>query len=369
MRVSGRATSPPTGERSRRRAGLQITLMQIRDYILETLDQTLIFSKYLNIPQSDILQNLHYDCNKLCNPLRNDKHPSLSFKYYGNKLICKDFADYRFRGDVFEIVGYILGKNCRDTEDFLYICNDIILRCSKNVISNLKLKQEEAPYIKNSNLDISFDIRKPNKIDFMYWERYGIRRENIGVKMFVVDRYRLNDWQSPYRYSGSDPCYVYNVNPNKYKLYFPYRNKHDTKFITNNRCPIECLHHIKSYNYICLIKGYKDKILLEQMCEDKGVTDILFLSTASETINLPKDIYSLLVSYSNSGKIFTMFDTDSTGIKSAKTLQDEYGIIPLYFTLNYKSKDPSDFVKDYSYSKALIQFDNVLNKIYYGNKT
>ncbi len=28
----------------------------------------------------------------------------------GNKLIFRDFADYRYRGDVFEIVGLVLKK-------------------------------------------------------------------------------------------------------------------------------------------------------------------------------------------------------------------------------------------------------------------
>ena len=62
-----------------------------------------------------------------------------------------------------------------------------------------------------------------------------------------------------------------------------------------------------------------------------------------------------------------MFDTDATGVRSAQALKEQYNTIPIYFTNGLKSKDPSDMVKDYGYSKTIIQFKNVLKKIYYGN--
>ena len=339
----------------------------MRDFILNTLDQVTIFSKYFGIPEDVIRFNISSPNDRIRNPLRNDKHPSLSFKYYGDKLICRDFGDGRFRGDIFEVVGYIINKNCKTSEGFVYICNDIILRCSDKIVTNIEFNRTKQEHIKNQNLEITFDVRKPNKLDYIYWEQYGIKKSNLNTKVFIVDRYRLNEWQTPYRYSGTDPCYVYNVNPNKYKLYFPKRFKSQTKFITNNRCPIECLHQLKPTNYIALIKGYKDKILFEQICDEKGINDILFIPAASETIVLPTDIYKLLVSYSLSGKIFTIFDTDAAGINAAHLLQGRYNTIPIYFTNNYKSKDPSDMVKDYGYRKVFQHFDNVLKKIYYGD--
>lgn len=103
----------------------------------------------------------------------------------------------------------------------MYICNDIVLRCSDKIVTNIEFNRTEQEHIKNQNLEITFDVRKPNKLDYIYWEQYGIKKSNLNTKVFIVDRYRLNEWQTPYRYSGTDPCYVYNVNPNKYKLYFP----------------------------------------------------------------------------------------------------------------------------------------------------
>ena len=93
----------------------------MRDFILNTLDQVTIFSKYFGIPEDVIRFNISSPNDRIRNPLRNDKHPSLSFKYYSDKLICRDFGDGRFRGDIFEVVGYIINKNCKTSEGFVYI--------------------------------------------------------------------------------------------------------------------------------------------------------------------------------------------------------------------------------------------------------
>ena len=79
-----------------------------KDYILNTLDQVHIYSVFLNVPETEINNCICLRNYKISNPLRYDPNPSVSFKWYGNKLIFRDFADYRYRGDVFEIVGMLL---------------------------------------------------------------------------------------------------------------------------------------------------------------------------------------------------------------------------------------------------------------------
>ena len=73
-----------------------------KDYILNTLDQVHIYSVFLNVPETEINNCICLRNYKISNPLRYDPNPSVSFKWYGNKLIFRDFADYRYRGDVFE---------------------------------------------------------------------------------------------------------------------------------------------------------------------------------------------------------------------------------------------------------------------------
>ena len=98
-----------------------------KDYILNTLDQVHIYSVFLNIPETEINNCICLRNYKISNPLRYDPNPSVSFKWYGNKLIFRDFADYRYRGDVFEIVGLILKKNCTNNKDFIEICSNMLL--------------------------------------------------------------------------------------------------------------------------------------------------------------------------------------------------------------------------------------------------
>lgn len=81
-----------------------------KDYILNTLDQVHIYSVFLNVPETEINNCICLRNYKISNPLRYDPNPSVSFKWYGNKLIFRDFADYRYRGDVFEIVGLVLKR-------------------------------------------------------------------------------------------------------------------------------------------------------------------------------------------------------------------------------------------------------------------
>ena len=46
----------------------------------------------------------------------------------------------------------------------MYIFNDIILRCSDKIVTNIEFNRTEQEYIKNQNLEITFDVRKPNKL-------------------------------------------------------------------------------------------------------------------------------------------------------------------------------------------------------------
>ena len=155
---------------------------------------------------------------------------------------------------------------------------------------------------------------------------------------------------SPYRYTGCDPCYAYRVNPNKIKLYFPFRTKKDIRFITNNRVPIENIDNIKKADYTIIIKSIKDKILFDRIITEKNIKNIQILSAASETVNIPNDIHTVISKYTNKDNIYSLFDNDSAGIK---------GMIHL----GYDSKDPTDMVKKYGYNKVYEQFDLIIKKI------
>lgn len=336
-------------------------MLDLKDYILHNLDQVLIYSIYLGIPEDEISYNIANNNHKTSNPLRTDSDPSLSFKWYGNKLIAKDFGDPRFRGDIFEIVGYCLNLNVKNGKDFVKICNHILDDTYNGSVAKTNIKLKEASKLRNEKLKITYESRPLRNIDYEYFNKFAINRRYVDKYVEGVLTYYLDGWKSPYKYRGYDPCYCYNVNPNSYKLYFPYRTKGDKRFITNNKAPIEGLHLLRPVHDIIIIKAFKDMMLFNQMLDDFKVTDILVLPAASETFNMSKQLYSLLLKYCPNGNIHSILDLDRTGIEKMKQLEDQFAIKPIYFTQDYGVKDPTDMAKKYDYKVVCDRFEEILN--------
>ena len=237
-----------------------------KDYILNTLDQVHIYSVFLNIPETEINNCICLRNYKISNPLRYDPNPSVSFKWYGNKLIFRDFADYRYRGDIFEIVGLVLKKNCTNNKDFVDICSHIIEYASD--------VQNDSPYInrvyqsQNRIINNEFRIittvnRKASFYDYKYYNQFGITNDLVDRFVKVVESFKIDGISNPYYYTRHDPCYEYQVNDGCIKLYFPFRNKHTAnRFITNNKCPLENLDSLANTTYKLIVKSKKDKMLI-----------------------------------------------------------------------------------------------------------
>jgi len=336
----------------------------LRDRIINDFDQILIFSEYFEIDSSEIEWAIGSN-SKINNPLRNDCNPSLSFRWYKNKLIARDFGDIRWRGDIFEIVGVVLGKNCSNNYEFIEICNDIIEQCSITKVKRLttELTNGEITILQRPQLDITIRPRCFTKVDYLFFNQFGLTNNYIEEVYTPVRNYYLDDWLTPYRATKGDPCYAYTVNPDKLKLYFPYRNKKDCKFITNNHFPIECFNDIRVCEYTILIKAIKDKTLIIQILHNLGITNVQVLSLTSETSKLTIDIVDILNRYTTK-QIFTLLDLDKTGIESMLYYHTIFGFIPIYFTKGYEqtyAKDPTDLCKVIKYKKTETIFLNIYN--------
>jgi len=346
---------------------MAITLgITLKENILNTLNQVSIFAEYFEVSTEDILYSINSN-SKINNPLRQDNDPSLSFKWYGQKLIARDFADIRYRGDIFEVVGVILGKNCRNNYDFTEICNDIVSQCSDHQVrhTEVNLTDQEITAIQQKQLDIDITPRVFTKYDYIFFNQFGLSQDDVNNKVIAVRRYYFNEWLTPYRSNKSDPCYCYIVNPNKVKLYFPFRHKRDIKFITNNHFPIECFTSLRKIDYLILIKAYKDKLMLDKILKDNNITNVLVLPLSSETAKLTIEIVDLLMRYVRK-KIFTLLDLDVTGIESMIYYQKIFGFEPIYFTKGYeadKIKDPTDLCKRIKYKKVESIFLNIYNQM------
>lgn len=337
-----------------------------KDYILNVLNQVHIYSVFLNVPEIEIQNCINIRNYKICNPLRYDAHPSVSFKWFGNKLIMRDFADYKYRGDVFEIVGLVLNKNCMNNNDFVFICSKIIEYCSdvendtpyinKVYQSNNKIVNEQFRIIKTELRDFSF-------FDYKYFNQFGITNDLVNRFVKVVNSFTIDDIPNPYYYNRKDPCYQYQVQTNAIKLYFPFRKKQSgNRFITNNKCPLEEIQTIEMTDYKLLVKSQKDKMLMIRMFAELGINNVGIHVIASETAKLPDDIVKVLkdTTYKN---VFIIFDTDATGLNSAIEYEKNYGFKPIFFTKGYTAKDPTDLVKITNYDFVLSKFKDIYKNV------
>ena len=338
----------------------------LRDHILNDFDQVLIFAEYFEIDSAEIEWSINSN-SRINNPLRTDNNPSLGFKWFKTKLIARDFGDIRWRGDVFEIVGIIIGKNCSNNYEFVEICNDIIEQCSivKAKRCNTELADGEITILQRPQLNIDIKPRYFNKLDLSFFNQFGISTDYVEEVYTPVRHYYLDDWLTPYKASKADPCYAYTVNPGKLKLYFPYRNKKDCKFITNNHFPIECFNDIKICEYTILIKAIKDKTLIRKILKNLGITNVQVLSLTSETSKLTVQMVDILNRYTTK-QIFTLLDADKTGMESMIYYHTIFGFIPIYFTKGYEpthAKDPTDLCKVIKYRKTEEIFLNIYNRM------
>lgn len=332
----------------------------MKEYIL-SLDQIKLFSILLNISEDDINDSIRYKV-KLNSPFHTDKDPSLSFKFFGSRLICNDFGSH-VRGDIFDVTGYVLNLNSRDKEDFRSICSHII-----NVLDNSKTSafskviEDDTP-TEVSITTIDFIPRSFDLNDYKFFYNYFIPIEIVDISYIAVKRYFINDRLSKYRHCKEDPCYAYYNNPNSVKLYFPFRDKKMKRFISNNRIPLELIHKLVVKDYTILIKGYKDKTLMDYICLYLKIDNIQFIPLASETAILD-DILVKFINSKTLKRVFTMFDIDKTGIESSRYYEEHYGYTPL--VLSTVAKDPTDVITKVKFQKFIHLFQNLNKKIQNG---
>lgn len=343
-----------------------------KDYILNTLDQVHIYSVFLNVPETEINNCICLRNYKISNPLRYDPNPSVSFKWYGNKLIFRDFADYRYRGDVFEIVGLVLKKNCTNNKDFIEICSNIIEYAS-DVLNDSpyvnRVYQAQNKIINNEFRVITTVNRKMTFYDYRYYNQFGVTNDLVDKYVKAIESFKIDGVSNPYYYTRHDPCYEYQVNDGCIKLYFPFRNKHTAnRFITNNKCPLENLETLTDTNYKLIVKSQKDKLLMLRILRELRINDVGVYVIASETAKLPDDIVDVLRKTTRI-QVYVMLDTDNTGLTSAIEYEKNYGFIALFMTKGYSAKDPTDLVRITDYNFVKKKFANMyLNEIVNGKK-
>lgn len=373
-----------------------------KKFILSKIDQIKIFSVYLGISESAI----EYCINTgelICSPLRNDNHPTCGFKYDNKgKLKFKDFAGYIW-GDCFDIAAYVISAaynkniNIANKRDFIGVLKHIAFTFSdiiygKTINSNINEKLEDGrKIIQKSKSIIEFVTRDWNYNDIKYWKEIGVSIQWLNTHfVYPVEQYYINRKINPkpkYYYTSNDPCYAYINGADEkgihdIKLYFPKRDKHNTRFITNYS-HMEGIYNLErnDYDWIIITKSSKDRICLDMQLY---LMISLYGGSFNEkigVINIPAENYKLSLdeyywlygklSIKDPERIISFMDNDETGYIETKYLVDTYKTSFVIIPKKYKVKDFAELRKQYGYktcSKLIIKTLNILKRYVRKNK-
>ena len=363
-----------------------------KDSILSKVSQINIFSAYTGI-DINVIQECIDKGTLISSPFREDNHPSFGFRYDNrNKLKGRDFAGYWW-GDCIDAAATVLSEivhkpvDVSNKEHFQFVLkhiaytfSDIIYGKEKDpLIDDVIYKGIQG--VRNKKQIIELVTRPWNASDSLYWKNIGVNLNFLNTRfVYAVDQFYINRSSNPnpkyyYDKSPNDPCYAYVLGQDKrgivnIKLYFPNRDKkNEVKFITNCNV-LEGIISLErdKYDAIIITKSSKDRLSLESYIRRTNLSIPYGGSTINPiigVINLPHETYKLRkVEYDwlkqkvgSDGYLISFMDNDRVGKREAIWLLREYNIIPIIIPENYKSKDFSELISNYS--------DDTINQLAY----
>lgn len=283
------------------------------------------------------------------NPLRGDDE-SPGCKFYISKTTGRikfiDFAE-SWDEDIFGIVmrkfGYnfprALEKIAKDFGLFGYDNNNGSNPVPIYANSSIRKIRERSK--------ITIRTRGWNKVDADYWKSHYLDSKDLlegGIRAVYLAWLDTGDGDRLiYEFKPNDPCYAYTFMDRSVKLYFPFRK--EGRFLGNSK-------YIQGYNllpptgdYCIITKSYKDVLCMRRF----GISAIA--PQAESIIPSNEIIVSLRQRFT---ELYSLYDWDRAGIKSALKMRDEYGIPALFFTRGAKcnflgAKVKIDFgIKDFA---------------------
>lgn len=373
--------------------GRNITNKLTKNYILSKVNQITIFSVYFNLP----IETIQYCIDTgefIVSPLRTDLHPTCGFRYDNRgKLKFKDFAGY-FWGDCFDAAAYILsnidkykGLDVNSKEGFITVLRhitftfkDIFYGTEKDPLISDNI-QEALTKIKKEKQIIELVIRKWNEKDEEYWKQFNVDLQTLNINfIYPIEQFYINRKINPepkYYYSEKDPCYGYILGRDRQgiyniKLYFPDRNKSNTRFITNCN-HLEGIYQLEKddYDIIILTKSTKDRVsissslkMIHSLYGELNINKIGLINIPHETYKLRDNEFQWLRNkLSKKGIIVSLMDNDRTGKIEANYLRKEYNILPLIIPKQYQAKDFSELIMKNNKEEIYQLIINTINQI------
>lgn len=304
-----------------------ITPNLTKAWIRERISDEEIFSFYLNQPVTFR--------TKFCSPLRKDNNPTCNYFISRNGILWMKDHSGHFAGNCYDLVMFMFGVNFTEALKIIAVDFNLIDADIKKDFKSVKQKK----FIQEKS-DIKFKIKKWTQSDLEYWKQYDIKLELLTYFNIVpVQHVWIND-SLYYTHHKNDPAYAYVFSKTDLKIYFPKRKT--GRFICNTTV-------LQGYNklpqvgkLLIITKSYKDVVALFNF----GIPAI---APQSETVGINKEQYSDLKTRFD--KIYSLYDFDLTGIRTANKMKREYGIKPIFITngrfrsYNYGAKDFTDCIK------------------------
>ena len=309
--------------------------------ILSKFSEEQIMEYYLHIPVKKGLVR---------SPLRKDNNPTCSF--YRNKsgtLIFKDFATGQYL-NVFGVVQTIF--HCSYYEALKIIANDFNIQNNEvdrhiNTITPVRIKEKGIS-------KIQVEVQEFSKQELKWWGKFGISEEILhhfdvySCKHVFLNGNLLAESQSHCPIFG---YYGGKIQQNKEKIelwrcYFPMR-KNSYRFITN--WPSK-----KIQGYTQLPKNSKLLVITKSMKDVMCLYSCGITACAPNSENLFISEVILENLKSRFKYIVIIYDSDRPGkYNMAKIRREHPELIYTFIPNKYKSKDISDFYKDYGREKTL----------------
>jgi len=324
------------------------TVRLTKETILNKVSQSQIFQYYLGYTPEE--------GKRYTNPGRTDKKPDCYFYVKNGKIRFRDPA-MPLDEDCFGIVMYM--ERCNFPVALETIAKDFgLYGWSNRVIVNLdNIANETIKEKQRTRFTVRF--RKWNLLDAEYWKSFYITSEILNLfNVKPVKVVWIDDRELPsYIYTENDPCYAYIFPDKTIKLYFPLREKGQTRF-WNNSSYVQGLNLLPDRGEeVIITKSYKDVLALR-------IFDIYAIAPQAETNIIDIELINDLKRRFNT--IYSLYDWDRAGLRGAYTLKKDHGITPLFFTrseaceflgakvrYNYEKKDFTDNLKAYGYQDMI----------------
>lgn len=320
------------------------------------------------IDEYDILKNYFSEAelgSVINSPFRPDEHPSFSFFYSEvNKCILyKDQATGEI-GNIFDfITKYYKLPSYVDTLEQIAIDFNIDKYFIITKRKNKKLqavKQYNVSHKESFSYSLTIKIRNWKEEDLIFWHSFGICQETLKkFNVVPIQGYFSNVNNIDVYVPTKDLSYAYleyKDNQLTYKIYRPFQTK-ERKWRTNHPYGVH-----QGYNQLPLIgeiliitKSLKDVMSLHD------VMNIPSIAIQAETNSIkPQVMFEYKQRFD---KIYTLFDTDITGLDSMIKYFKKYNIVGITIPIKLYplAKDFSDMVKYYGSNAASLFLSNKLN--------